>query len=179
MVPGMLFRRRHKRIASPEVLPDEGTPIAPYDAPVTAPIEESAPEDWREPDAMPSPEERGAETSEAGEADEHPHRRKRGIRIGQFFTGGVLSQEEFTHRLPVIVYIVLLMLLYIANGFRIQHKHSELDRIADEIKQLKTEAVTASAVRMTLTRQSEIEQLLREQNIPLSERTEPLRVIEE
>ena len=31
--------------------------------------------------------------------------------------------------------VVLLMLLYIANGFHVQHKHSELDRLTDELKQ--------------------------------------------
>ncbi len=67
----------------------------------------------------------------------------------------------------MIVYVVFLMLLYIANGFHIQHKHNELDRISEELKQLKTRAVTSSAVRMTLTRQSEIERLLREYRIPL------------
>lgn len=135
--------------------------------------EESAPPDWREPDPEPEDEERLRAEAE------HHQRKRRGIRIGQFFTGGVLSQDEFTRRLPVIVYVVFLMLLYIANGFHIQHKHSELDRIADELKQLKTEAVTSSAVRMTLTRQSEIERLLRERNIPLRQGGTLLHVIKD
>ena len=165
---------------SPSSRPAASTPwVEPEHTPVEFAEPESAPADWREPDALPSPEEQTDDAPEADGAEQRPRRRKRGIRIGQFFTGGVLSQEEFTRRLPVIVYIVFLMLLYIANGFHIQHKHSELDRIADELKQLKTEAVTASAVRMTLTRQSEIERLLRERNLPLSESTTPLRVIEE
>lgn len=171
----MLFRKRPHKHSQPEETPW----VEPERTPVEFAEPESAPADWREPDALPSPEEQTDDAPDADGAGQLPRRRKRGIRIGQFFTGGVLSQEEFTRRLPVIVYIVFLMLLYIANGFHIQHKHSELDRIADELKQLKTEAVTASAVRMTLTRQSEIERLLRERNLPLSESTTPLRVIEE
>lgn len=141
--------------------------------------EDAAPEDWREPEgaATEAGVEAGPDTTENGEM---PRRRKRGgIRIGQFFTGSVLSQDEFTRRLPVLVYIVFLMLLYIANGFHIQHKHSELDRITDELKQLKTEAVTTSAVRMTLTRQSEIERLLKERNIPLTLEGMPPHTIED
>lgn len=141
--------------------------------------EEAAPEDWREPDAPPSPEELPDAEENASSADGRTRRRKGGIRIGQFFTGGVLSQDEFTRRLPVLVYVVFLMLLYIANGFHIQHKHSELDRITDELKQLKTQAVTSSAVRMTLTRQSEIERLLRERHIPLTRDGTPLHIIED
>lgn len=142
--------------------------------------EDAAPEDWREPEGAVAeaglvPDSEATET----ESGERPRRRKRrGIRIGQFFTGGVLSQDEFTQRLPVLVYIVFLMLLYIANGFHIQHKHSELDRITDELKQLKTEAVTTSAMRMTLTRQSEIERLLKERGIPLTREGRPPHLIE-
>lgn len=146
---------------------------------VSVPEEDAAPEDWREPEgaATEAGVETGQDTTEAGDTG---RRRKRGgIRIGQFFTGSVLSQDEFTRRLPVLVYIVFLMLLYIANGFHIQHKHSELDRMADELKQLKTEAVTTSAVRMTLTRQSEIERLLKERNIPLTLEGTPPHTIED
>lgn len=171
----MLFRKRHHTDSQTEETPwaeSEQRPMAHLEP-------ESAPADWREPDALPSPEEQTDVSLDVDAEGQHPRKRKRGIRIGQFFTGGVLSQEEFTQRLPVLVYIVFLMLLYIANGFHIQHKHSKLDRIAEELKQLKTEAVTASAVRMTLTRQSEIERLLREQNMPLAESPIPLRVIEE
>lgn len=141
--------------------------------------EDAAPQDWREPDAPPSPEELPDAEENAPSADGRRRRRRGGIRIGQFFTGGVLSQDEFTRRLPVLVYVVFLMLLYIANGFHIQHKHSELDRITDELKELKTQAVTSSAVRMTLTRQSEIERLLRERNIALSPDGAPPHIIED
>lgn len=143
------------------------------------PEQDTAPEDWREPDIPVVPETQPDAEETAGPANGRPRRRKRGIRIGQFFTGGVLSQDEFTQRLPVIVYVVFLMLLYIANGFHVQHKHSELDRISDELKQLKTQAVTSSAVRMTLTRRSEIERLLRERNIPLSPDGVPPHIIED
>lgn len=130
--------------------------------------EDAAPADWREPETESADAGVGAGNEPQTKTEEETSRRKRrGVRIGQFFTGGVLSHEEFTRRLPVFVYIVFLMLLYIANGFHIQHKHSELDRITDELKQLKTKSVTSSAVRMTLTRQSEIERLLKEHRIPL------------
>lgn len=149
-------------------------PASTADEMADTPEEDATPPDWRE--------ESSGDTEPEGDEDktdnEQPVKRKRGIRLGQFFTGGVLDQDEFTRRLPVIVYIVFLMLLYIANGFHIQHKHSRLDQISDELKQLKTVAVTSSAVRMTNTRQSEIERLLREHNIPLSQEGVPPHMIE-
>ncbi|MCC8062213.1 MAG: ABC transporter permease [Rikenellaceae bacterium] len=170
----MWFRKRHKddRWA--------GMPLAEEVPPAVAvPDENATPEDWREPDAPVSPEEIPGVEEPASAGEGRARRKKRGIRIGQFFTGSVLSHDEFTRRLPVLVYIVFLMLLYIANGFHIQHKHGELDRISDELKQLKTEAVTSSAVRMTLTRQSEIERLLEERGIPLVQDGTPPHIIED
>lgn len=168
-----MLRERNKRTYDIPVQP--GVFGRPDD---TAADEESSPHDWREPE--PEAREKDETATQASEAaGGRSVRRRKRIRIGQFFTGGVLSQEEFTRRLPVIVYVVFLMLLYIANGFHIQHKHSELDRISEELKQLKTEAVTSSAVRMTLTRQSEIERLLRERNIPLKQGGTRLHVIKD
>lgn len=168
----MRFRKRH-------TFDEQDAEGQPSMSVIAVDDEDAAPEDWREPDAPPSPEELPDAEDTAPSADGRTRRRKGGIRIGQFFTGGVLSQDEFTRRLPVLVYVVFLMLLYIANGFHIQHKHSELDRITDELKQLKTQAVTSSAVRMTLTRQSEIERLLRERNIALSPDGAPPHIIED
>lgn len=170
----MRFRKRHNDDQGAGSFSEEESLPA-----VSLSEEDAAPEDWREPESAVT--EAGVETGpDTTESGEMPRRRKRGgIRIGQFFTGGVLSQDEFTRRLPVLVYVVFLMLLYIANGFHIQHKHGKLDRIAEELKQLKTEAVTSSAVRMTLTRRSEIERLLRERNIPLTPDGTPPHIIED
>lgn len=170
----MRLRKRHDNERWP------GEPLAEETPPaVVVPDENAAPEDWREPDAPVSPEEMPGVGEPVPAGERRTWREKKGIRIGQFFTGSVLSHDEFTRRLPVLVYIVFLMLLYIANGFHIQHKHGELDRISDELKQLKTEAVTSSAVRMTLTRQSEIERLLEERGIPLVQDGPPPHIIED
>lgn len=104
---------------------------------------------------------------------------KKRVRVGHFFTGGILSREEFTRRLPVLVYVVFLMLLYIANGFHTQRKHGRLERVTDQIMRLKTISVTTSAVRMTATRQSEIQRLLHERNVPLVQPSTAPRRIEE
>lgn len=171
----MKLRRRHpEEYTEPAATALHGSSLAPSQAGTAEteePEEEATPADWREPTPAPGSTEETTEESEK-------LRRKRGVRIGQFFTGSVLSQEEFTRRLPVIVYIVFLMLLYIANGFHIQHKHSRLDQLADELKELKTTSVTSSAVRMTNTRQSEIERLLKEHNLPLLLDGTPPRIIE-
>lgn len=146
--------------------------------PGTAPFytaDEPSPDDWREPEAE------GVSTVEAGddpdeERDAEPKPRRR-FRVGNIFTGGFLSDDKFTYRLPVLLYIVALMLLYIANGYHMQGKHNRIDKLTEQLKELKTVAVTASAVRMTMTRQSEIEKLLVKFRIPLAYDDVPPRVI--
>lgn len=119
-----------------------------------------------------------ADTTDGEPQPTSPKRVRNRLRLGQFLTGGVLSRDEFTNRLPVVVYIFLLMLIYIWNGFRIQQKHNRLDQLASEIKTLNTIAVTTSAVRMSGTRQSEIERLLQKYNIQLIISPTPPTIIE-
>lgn len=82
-------------------------------------------------------------------------------------TGGVVANELFIKRLPVVVFGAALMMFYIAIGFSVQAKHSEMDKLSSEIKELKTVAVATSARRMEMTRRETIERLLKEKNIPL------------
>ncbi len=146
---------------------DDPTPLAPDPAllaagPETVPAAEALPPDWRDEDPA--------------SGDERP--RRRGASVGEFFTGSILSREEFTRRLPVLVFVVMLMLLYIANGFRMQQKHARIEKLGDELQVLKTTAVTTTAVRMTRTRQSEIVGLLRQYNIPLILDEQPPLILE-
>ncbi len=107
-----------------------------------------------------------------------PRRPRRKMNIGQFFTGSVIERKGFTRLLPVVVFVVVLMLLYIGNGFRVQEKHSRIDQLDNELKRLKTLSATTTAARMSLTRQGRIEELIRQRNIPLTFGKNPVHIID-
>ena len=87
--------------------------------------------------------------------------------LGSYISGNILANEGFIRRLPVLAFIGLLMLLYMANGFSVQKKHNKVDELTEQIKELRTISITTAEKRMSLTRQTEVEKLLRQKNIPL------------
>lgn len=99
------------------------------------------------------------------------------ITIGQYISGKILTNEAFIRRLPVLAYVGLLTMLYMANNFSIQHKYSRMNELTIEIKKLRTISVTTSAVRMAKSRQSEVIKLLQERNIPIENKGETPRII--
>lgn len=89
------------------------------------------------------------------------------VRAKDILTGRAVSNEQFVRRMPILLFAGLLMMVYIAIGFRIQARHNEMDRLNMQIKELRTVAVATSALRTELTRREKIEAMLKERNIPL------------
>lgn len=104
--------------------------------------------------------------------------KSKGATIGQYISGKILANEEFIRRLPVLAYVGLLMMLYMANNFSVQAKYDRMNKLSAEIKTLRTISVTTSEQRMVRSRQSEVEKMLLKFNIPLVRNTELPTVIQ-
>lgn len=100
------------------------------------------------------------------------------IKVGQYVSGKVLSNDSFIRRLPVLAYVGLMMMFYMANTFSIQAKYDKLSRLTIEIKTLRTISVTASEQRMVRSRQSEVEKELTRYGIALERNTVLPTIIE-
>ena len=109
--------------------------------------------------------------------EEQEQKRKKGGGLGSYISGNVLANEGFIRRLPVLAFIGLLMLLYMANGFSVQKKHNRVDELTEQIKELRTISITTAEQRMSSTRQTEIEKLLRQKRVPLLHNEESPRII--
>lgn len=101
----------------------------------------------------------------------------KGKGFAAWFTGNVVANEGFVRRIPLLVYICVLMLLYMANGFRAQRRHTRADYLTNRIKELRTVSYTTSAIRMTESRQTEVEKRLKERGIELEYNESPPRLI--
>ncbi len=99
--------------------------------------------------------------------------KKRRSLISMIFTGSVLTNKKLVHRMPIFVVVAIIMLVYIAIGFTVQRRHTELDNLNDEITRLRTVSVTTSAHRQKVTRRREIDALLVKFNIPLRQLPTP------
>lgn len=103
---------------------------------------------------------------------------KKKATAGQYISGKILANEDFIRRLPVLAYVGLLAMLYMANNFSVQNKYDRMNRLTAEIKTLRTISVTTSEQRMVRSRQSEVEKMLVQYGIPLQRNTELPTVIE-
>lgn len=104
--------------------------------------------------------------------------RKKKATIGQYISGKVFANEDFIHRLPIIAYVGLLMMIYMGNHFSIQAKYEYMDKLTTQIKTLRTISVTASEQRMARSQQSEVEKQLERFKIDLQKSTELPHIIE-
>jgi len=86
--------------------------------------------------------------------------KKRGSKIARsflnIFSGNFLSKDNVIHQLPFILFLTLIGLGYIANGYYAEKSVREISRINTELKELKSEYITSKSELMFMSNQSEV-----------------------
>jgi len=72
------------------------------------------------------------------------------------FSGNFLSKDNVIHQLPFIIFLTLIALGYIANGYYAEKSVREISRINTELKELKSEYITTKSELMFMSNQSEV-----------------------
>ncbi|MFI3295139.1 MAG: FtsL-like putative cell division protein [Rikenellaceae bacterium] len=88
--------------------------------------------------------------------------------LGNLIRGDLGESQWLISRLPVVVALAVLAVIYISIGFRTQTLHSRVGELQEQIKELRTISVASTATRMKFTRRDIIEDLLQQKGIPLS-----------
>ena len=76
--------------------------------------------------------------------------------ILHIFSGSFLSKDNVLVHLPFILFLTLMGLGYIANGYYAEKSVREISRITAELKELKSEYITAKSELMFMSNQSEV-----------------------
>jgi len=76
--------------------------------------------------------------------------------VSSFVSGNFLTSEFSLSYLPFVMFLALLSLLYIANGYYAQAKDRELDKLNSELGELRTQYVIAKSKLMYLSKESEV-----------------------
>ncbi len=100
------------------------------------------------------------------------------FRLTDILSGRFLSDSGFVKRLPAILYIVLLTIIYMYNIFDGQKRYREILRVEREISRLKVTATTLQAERISATKESRIMEEIARRKIPLFETTIPPKPLE-
>ncbi len=93
----------------------------------------------------------------------------------QFVSGNFLVKEDVMDRLPYILFLVFMGLVYIANGYMAQDTVRKISKTSSELKELRSEFITIQSDLMYTTKQSELVKILEERDLGLVESTDPPR----
>ncbi|MDR1724355.1 MAG: hypothetical protein LBR84_10520 [Tannerella sp.] len=91
--------------------------------------------------------------------------------------GGILKEDFIVRNTKMIVFIVILFFFYISNRYSCNIKIREIDRLQEQLKDLKYEALSVSAQLTENTRPSQVEELVRKQGLDIEKaKTPPYRI---
>jgi superfamily II DNA/RNA helicase len=81
--------------------------------------------------------------------------------------GGILNEDFIVKHTKMIVLVVVLIFFFIGNRYTCMQKLREIDRLQQQLRDVRFEALSISSELTGNSRQSQIEQLIEEQGIDL------------
>jgi hypothetical protein len=76
--------------------------------------------------------------------------------ISDVVSGNFLSKEAVIKYLPFIFYLAILAICYIANGYYAEEKVRELNKVTNDLKELRSEYIISKSDLMFISKQSEV-----------------------
>lgn len=93
--------------------------------------------------------------------------------IADIINGNILTREKVLGHLPYVLYISLLALIYIANGFLAEGNVRRLNTVGNEMKELRSEYITIKSDLMYKSKQSELARIIEQKGLGLRESYQP------
>lgn len=85
--------------------------------------------------------------------------RKKGVLakgLSSVFSGTFLTHEKNLKHLPFVLFLGLIALFYIANGYYADDKIREVNKISNQLKELRSEYISTKSDLMFASKQSEV-----------------------
>ncbi len=93
--------------------------------------------------------------------------------IKSLISGSLISERLILGNLGFILMLTLIGAIYIANRFHAEKTIRSIDRLNVEVKELRSEAMSTTAELMYISKQSEVQRLVRIRGLELNELKEP------
>ncbi|MDR1525183.1 MAG: hypothetical protein LBS79_08035 [Tannerella sp.] len=100
-------------------------------------------------------------------------KKKKRISVMYILGGGMLKEDFVIKHTKMIVLIVLLFFFYISNRYTCIIKLREIDRLQEQLKDVKSEALFISTRLTSNTRPSQVEELVKRQGLGLEKAKTP------
>jgi len=76
--------------------------------------------------------------------------------LSSLFSGTFLSNEKNLKHLPFLLFLAFIAILYIANGYYADDKIREVNKISNQLKELRSEYISTKSELMFASKQSEV-----------------------
>src|ERR1051325_6831646 len=90
---------------------------------------------------------------------ESPKKRKQSRFARYFaslFSGSFLAQQGTLRQLPFIIFLTIIALCYVANGYYAERTVRKINQVTNQLKELKSEYITSKSELMFISKQSEV-----------------------
>jgi cell division protein FtsL len=104
-------------------------------------------------------------------------KKKKKVSVKDFVNGRFLTEDFVSRQLKLLVLIVVLIIMFISNNYSCMKKLTEIEELKARLKDVKYENLIISTELTSNSRQSQIEELLKDKGIELSGPTTPAMVI--
>ncbi len=94
-------------------------------------------------------------------------KKQRRFSVWYILGGGVLKEDFIVRHTKMIILIVCMIFFFIGNRYTCDQKLKEIDRLQQELRDVRFEALSISSELTGHSRQSQIELLIEEQGIDL------------
>lgn len=91
--------------------------------------------------------------------------------IGSVMSGSFLSRDAAVNALPFMFFITLTALLYIANGYYAEEQIRKMNKLTNELKELRSEYIISKSELASVSKQTEV--ALRALPLGVKESVEP------
>jgi len=91
--------------------------------------------------------------------------------------GSLLTKKIVAKQLPYIIFLTFLAVIYIGNRYHAEKVIREIVSLQNELKELRSEAITTTSELMHISKQSEVSKLVIKNNLELYESLKPPKKI--
>ena len=107
------------------------------------------------------------------------NKKERSLRrsIVDVLNGNFLTKDDVLFHLPYLLFLCLLALIYIANGYMAEDTVRKLNKVGREVKEFRSEYITTKSELMYKSKQSELAEFIDRKGLGLKESFEPPKKI--
>jgi cell division protein FtsL len=109
---------------------------------------------------------------------ENKKKARTGSFIKELLSGSMITEKIILKNLWYVLLVTLLAAIYIGNRFHAERITRETTKLQQEVRELRAESLSTSASLMFISRQSEVQRLVKEKGLNLEElKTPPYKLL--